>query len=196
MTTKKIFILLGHPDKETRTGSFADAYERGARAGGHEVRRMNIGDMVFDPILHKGYKVVQPYEPDLVTAQENILWCDDFIIFYPSWWSTMPALLKGFFDRAWMPRFAFSFKKEGFMAGMFWRRLLKGRRAHVYISSDSHPFFSHILFGDHSREIKRCILSFAGFSSHVTKVGPLKFANEARLDKWRTKMEKWGRSGY
>ncbi|MES2037398.1 MAG: NAD(P)H-dependent oxidoreductase, partial [Pseudomonadota bacterium] len=58
--------------------------------------------------------------------QENIKWCDHFVILYPSWWSTMPALLKGFIDRAWIPSFAFRFKKEGFMAGMLWTRLMAG----------------------------------------------------------------------
>jgi putative NADPH-quinone reductase len=196
MTKKRIFILLGHPDKETRTGSFADAYERGARAAGHEVRRMNIGEMKFDPVLHFGYKVIQPYEPDILTARENIKWCNNFVVFYPSWWSTMPAVLKGFFDRAWMPQFAFAFKKEGFMAGMFWKRLLKGRRARVFVMSDSHPVLAALMFGDHTRELKRCILSFAGFSAHVTKVGPLKFADDARLAKWRSRFEKWGTKGY
>src|SRR6185437_3622120 len=72
-TTKymRIFILLGHTDHETLSGAMADTYEREARASGHEVRRMNIGEMQFDPILHKGYKVIQQLEQDLKTFQEN-----------------------------------------------------------------------------------------------------------------------------
>ncbi len=92
MTHKKVFILLGHPDTDTLSGSFASAYEEGALQGGHEVRRMNLGDMQFDPILHKGYKVIQPLEPDLKTFIENVKWCDHLVIVYPNWWSTMPAL--------------------------------------------------------------------------------------------------------
>jgi NAD(P)H dehydrogenase (quinone) len=52
----KIFILLGHTDSDTLSGAFASTYERAAGAAGHEVRRLNIGEMQFDPILHKGYK--------------------------------------------------------------------------------------------------------------------------------------------
>ena len=69
---KKISILVGHPDEEpTLTAKLADSYEAGAVAADHEVRRMNIGEMHFDPILHRGYKVIQELEPDLKTFQEN-----------------------------------------------------------------------------------------------------------------------------
>lgn len=192
----KITFLLGHPDKETRCGSFADAYEAGARAAGHEVRRINVGELKFDPILHKGYKEIQPLEPDLLMAQDTIRWCDHLVVLYPSWWSTMPALLKGFFDRIWIPGFAFRFKKEGYMAGYFWKRLLSGKSATVFVTSDSHPFWARFMFGDTTNEIKRALLWFAGFYPiTIKKVGPLKYASEDSLKEWRRKFTKWGKCG-
>lgn len=194
--SKKIFILLGHPDKETRSGSFADAYEAGAKAAGHEVRRKNLGDLQFDPILHKGYKVIQPLEPDLIALEEDIRWCEHFVLFYPTWWSSMPALLKGLFDRLWIPGFAFHFKSKGFMAGMLWDKMLRGRSARVFVMSDSQPIFARLLFGDSTNEIRKCILWFAGFRARVKKVGPLKHADDARLAKWRGSFVNWGKRGY
>src|SRR3990167_320914 len=76
---KKIYILLGHPDKETLSGHFADIYEQEAKAAGHEVRRTNIGDLSFDPILHKGYKVIQELEPDLLKVQEDMRWAEHLV---------------------------------------------------------------------------------------------------------------------
>lgn len=196
MKSKKILVFLGHPDKETKTGSFADAYEKGARAAGHEVKRINIGDLKFDPILHLGYKVIQPLEPDLVMTQDAMKWCDHMVIMYPSWWSTMPALLKGFFDRAWIPGFAFRFKKEGFGAGYIWYRLMAGKTARVFVMSDSNPLMARFIFGDTTNEIRKCLLWFSGFSPRVKKIGPLKFAKDEKLAKWKMRFEKWGRKAY
>src|SRR5690349_6954861 len=129
MQRKKIFILLGHPDADTLSGHFASVYMQAAQAAGHEVKRANIGELQFDPILHHGYKVIQELEPDLKQVQEDIRWCDHFVVIYPNWWCTMPALLKGFFDRAWLPAFAFRFRKDG----MGWDRLLAAKTARVVV---------------------------------------------------------------
>ncbi|OHA21130.1 MAG: hypothetical protein A2849_00905 [Candidatus Taylorbacteria bacterium RIFCSPHIGHO2_01_FULL_51_15] len=196
MKTAKIFILLGHPDTNTLSGSFTDAYERGARAGGHEIRRLNLGDLQFDPVLHEGYKNPQPLEPDLLTVQENLKWAEHFVVIYPSWWSTMPAILKGMFDRIWLPGFAFQFKREGFGAGYFWERLLKGKTARVFVTSDSHPLMARFIFGDTTNEIKKCILWFAGFRPRIKKIGPLKFISESRAKRWQQKFERWGSRGF
>lgn len=82
----RIYLLLGHPDSTSFNGALADAYEMQAKAAGHEVHRQNLGDLQFDPILWHGYHTVQELEPDLVTAQQNIAWCDHWVIIYPIWW--------------------------------------------------------------------------------------------------------------
>lgn len=192
MDKKKIFILLGHPDKETKTGYFADSYEKGAREAGYEIKRINIGDLKFDPILHKGYKEIQELEPDLIIVQENIKWCDHFVIFYPSWWSTMPALLKGMFDRMWLPGFAFNFNK----GKPGWIKRLKGKSATVIVCSDSHPLITRIIMGDSTNEIKRGVLKFAGFFPvSIVKVGPLKNISQEKKDKWVRSVFELGKKG-
>ena len=70
--TKKILVLLGHPDADTYSGAMATTYETAAREAGHDVTRLNIGELQFDPILHKGYKEIQPLEPDLLRVQDAI----------------------------------------------------------------------------------------------------------------------------
>lgn len=177
---KKIFILLGHPDTDSFNNTLATEYERGTKEAGHEVRRMNIGEMQFDPILHHGYRVIQAYEPDLVAFQENVKWADHFVIFYPSWWSTMPALLKGLIDRVWMPGFAFHFTSD-----FTWQKLLKGKTASMFVTSDSIPFAQRIMFGDTTNELARGVLGFSGFKVRVWKFGYLKHASWLNIGMWR-----------
>jgi len=189
---KKIFVLLGHPDKDSFNATLSGEYERGAEEAGHEVRCMNIGELKFDPILHFGYRKIQNLEPDLIAFQENVNWCDHFVVFYPSWWSTMPALLKGLFDRTWLPGFAYKFTSD-----YSWEKLLKGRSARMFVTSDTIPIVQRIIFGDTTNELRNGILWFAGFNPiKVKKFGYLKHFNSIdRRERIKRTVYNLGRKG-
>jgi len=190
MKLKKIVIICGNPDHETFTGMILDRYQAAAEDAGHEVRRFNLGQMNFDPILHKGYKEIQPLEPDLLTLQQAILECDHIVIAYPNWWTTMPALLKGLFDRFWLPGFAFNFNKQTRKVEAH----LKGRTARVFVLSGSHsPFKTWWTYGDYTNEIQHGILGFAGIKTEVTTYGPCEHCADKVRDKWVKEVEVLGR---
>jgi len=187
----RIFILLGHTDKATLSGSFADTYEKAAKDTGHEVRRQNIGDMHFDPILHQGYKTIQQLEPDIHDFQENIRWAEHFVIVYPIWWSAMPAMLKGLFDRAWLPHFAFQFAHHG----LTWSKLLKGRTARIITSANSPYWLLVLMYGPPTDKLALAILHFAGIRTRLTFFGPSERSSPATHAKWLKKVERLGRRG-
>ena len=103
----KVYVILAHPDKDSFNGHLADAYCAGACAKGHEVRMQRLGEMRLDPMLWKGLKVIQQLEPDLLEAQQNITWCNRWVIVFPMWWGSLPALFKGFPTRTLHPGFAY-----------------------------------------------------------------------------------------
>ena len=187
----KIFILLGHTDPATLSGALADCYETNARAAGHEVRRQNIGEMHFDPILHEGYKTIQPLEPDLTDFQENVRWADHIVIVYPTWWSTMPAMLKGLFDRAWLPHYAFNFADHG----LTWKKLLKGRTARIITSANSAPWMLRLMYGSPTAILELCLLRFAGVRARSTVFGPSERVSDRTKAKWFRKVERLARKG-
>jgi len=192
MATKKIFVLLGNPDKDTFSGAMADTYEKAARDAGHEVKRLNIGDLSFDPILQKGYKVIQKLEPDLLRVQELINWADHFVVVYPNWWCTMPALLKGMFDRMWLPGFAFNFDKK--TKNLIKR--LKGKTARVIVVAGTYsPFMTWLKFGDYTNEIARGILGFSGMDVSVTTFGPCDKCSDTDKEKWLGQLRNLGKRG-
>lgn len=194
---KKIVILIGHPDTDpTICSELAMLYETAAKQVGHEVKKFHLAEMHFDPILHKGYKVIQELEPDVKKLQEALKWCDHFVLIYPNWWSTMPALLKGLFDRMWLPGFAFRMRKtsQGTPA-LGWYKLLKRKTARVIIPSGTHPFLVYLMFGNYTNEIKRGILWFAGFKTRLTLLGPSETAPEWKRNEWRKKIIRLGTLG-
>ncbi|MBI2004684.1 NAD(P)H-dependent oxidoreductase [Patescibacteria group bacterium] len=193
---KKIVLLLGHSDIETLSGHFALLYETAAKSAGHEIRRFNIGQMRFDPILHQGYKVIQELEPDLKELQAALSWCDHFVVIYPNWWCTMPALLKGLFDRMWLPGFCFNIRKhKNGMPSLGWIKRMKGKTARVFVLSGTHPFLLWLFFGDYTNEIKKGVLWFVGFKTKVSRFGPSDHTPEWKRDEWRRKVVYLGKHG-
>ncbi len=193
MRTKRIFILLGHPDSgmEPLCRTLADTYEEAATAAGHEVRRMNLFDLSFDPVLHKGYRAIQELEPDLKTVQENLSWCEHFVLVYPNWWGGMPGELKGMWDRMFLPRFAFRMWKNRFG----WDALLRGRTARVLITCGNPALLDHLAFGDFTASIKRSLLEFAGFRTKVCAYGRSEHATVGRQERWKREVRAHARRG-
>ena len=189
MKLKKIVIICGHPDADTFTGTLLDRYQAAAVAEGHEVNRFNLGEMKFDPILHKGYKEIQPLEPDLITLQKAILECEHLVIAYPNWWCTMPALLKGMFDRMFLPGFAFNFDKQ---TKKIIQRL-SGKSARVIVLAGTHsPFMTWWKFGDFTNEIAKGILGFAGMKTKVSSYGPCDKVDQECRAKWLKEVAQLG----
>ncbi len=189
---KKILVFLGHSDKASYSGSLADTYEREARTAGYEVVRLNISDLTFDPVLHMGYKAIQELEPDLKLVQEKINWADHIVFIYPNWWITMPAAMKGMFDRMWLPGFAFNFDK---VTKKLIQRL-KGKTARVIIVAGTHsPFMTWWKFGDYTNEIVHGILGFAGIKASVSPFGPAERVKPQVLEEWRAEVASLGKKG-
>lgn len=173
-----IYLLLGHPDSSSFNGALASAYEEAALAAGHQVRRQDLGAMAFDPILHHGYARIQPLEPDLLAAQENIVWADRWVIVYPVWWGSVPAPLKGFFDRALLPEFAYRYHESD----PFWDRLLKGRSGHLVTTSDAPNLWTLLAYRNSDvATVKSAVMRFCGLSPvRVTRFDRMKDATPER----------------
>lgn len=107
MIPKKILLINGHPDTESFNFSIAAAYKKGAIANGYEVREIIVRNLDFNPNLQFGYRKRTELEIDLLEAQEKIRWAEHLVWIYPVWWGSVPALLKGFIDRVFLPGFAF-----------------------------------------------------------------------------------------
>jgi putative NADPH-quinone reductase len=150
-----------------------------------------VGDLSFDPVLHKGYAKIQELEPDLVAAQEAITWAQHIVFVYPTWWGGMPALLKGFIDRVFLPGFAFKYREDS----RFWDRLLCGRSAHLLVTMDTPPWYYRLVFRmPGHNQMKRTILEFSGIKPvTISSFGPVKGSSQQQREKWLDKAMEYGR---
>jgi len=190
---KKILIIQGNPKKESLCGVLAQAYLEEAKKANHDVKLIELKDLKFDLNLHVGYKEEQILEPDLIAAQKEIKEANHLVFIFPNWWSSMPALLKGFFDRVFLPGFAFKYRTKSPIP----EKLLKGRSARIIITMDA-PEWYYKWFNKAPglAALKIGTLEFSGITPvKSTCLGPVRKAPKERIENFIKKVRKIGSKG-
>lgn len=88
----------------------------------------------FNPVFTEQelalYSRGQYADPLVGKYQEIINKSDEIIFIYPIWWGTIPAILKGFFDKVLLVNFAYNYNNG-------WTPLLKINKSTVITTSES-----------------------------------------------------------
>lgn len=185
---QKILVISANPKPSSLTLSLAQEYSKQA-AEYADVQFLDISTMQFDSDLHHGHDMEQALERDLIQFQEALTWCDHLVLFTPIWWGSIPAKLKGLFDRTLLPGFAFKYVK----GKAFPKQLLKGKSARVFALMDTPPWYYRLIQGAPVvKELKKPVLEFVGFRiKGFTMFGPVLHSSSAKQDKWRQQVIKF-----
>ncbi len=117
----KILIVYAHPEPQSFNGSLKDKAVETLQKEGHEVVVSDLYAMHFDPVAGKNdfkrlsnpdfFKYAKEQQHalnnDLLAdpikeEYEKLLWADFVIFQFPIWWFSMPAILKGWFDKVFL----------------------------------------------------------------------------------------------
>jgi putative NADPH-quinone reductase len=184
---KKILIINGHPEKSSYSYALSASYFEGATKNNNaEISIINIADLQFNPNLTHGYQQRTELEPDLLEAIEKLKAADHIAWFFPMWWYSCPAIMKGFIDRTFLPGITYQ-PVEGKPLP---DKLLKGKSARLIITADSPSWFNSLFMGKPAiHQLKRGTLQFCGVNPvKVTYIAPLKNSTEAFRKKHLLKM--------
>jgi NAD(P)H dehydrogenase (quinone) len=154
--------------------------------GGHSIDEINVAELSFNLNLSKGYSTGVTMETDLITAQEKIKKADHIVWIYPLWWGMMPALLKGFIDRVFVPGFAFKYRQNSSK----WDKLLKGKTTEIICTLDYPVFVFKLFFGEGGVKVMRkMVLDFCGLkTTKTTYIGPVKPSSPEQRKGWLNKI--------
>lgn len=179
---KRVLVVLGHPSNQSFSAALGSAYITAARAVGHEVQVLALGELEFDPVLRDGYQRVQALEPDLQNAQALIRWAEHLVFVFPIWWGGIPALMKGFLDRVLLPGFAFKYRSNS----PFPEKLLKGRSADLLVCMDTPPwYYRWVQRMPGLEQMRRTTLGFCGIRPQKTLTfGPIISSNTVQREAW------------
>lgn len=178
----RYFILFSHPEpNESFNAALLRHGVKHLQENGHEVQVSDLYRMRFNPIAsaadfkerrfperlqydreQKHAVETQRLPEDVVAELEKVFWCDIFIVQFPLYWFSMPAITKGWFDRVFVNSLVYGKGKRYETGG------LKGRRAMVCTSTGAYDamFQPDGLLGDFNRalwHIHNGILFYSGF---------------------------------
>ncbi len=189
----RVVVINGHPDVNPKRfcDAISKAYAHSAEVGGHQVVRIDVAKLDF-PLL----RTQQDFErgsvvKDIQSAQTAIRNAQHIVIVYPLWLGTMPAILKGFFEQAFRPRFAFRYVDKGLP-----EKLLTGRSVRIIITMGMPAMAYRWLFFSHSlRSLERNILKFAGLGPiRSTLFGGVETVSNEKREQWLQQVAELGRN--
>ncbi len=112
----RILVVYAHPVDTSFAASIHRQVLGKLRERGHEVRDLDLYAQGFDPVLsgaeHRVYETEGEHRRAIEAHVALIQWAEGLVFVYPTWWYGLPAILKGWLDRVWLPGIAFELPKD------------------------------------------------------------------------------------
>jgi putative NADPH-quinone reductase/1,4-dihydroxy-2-naphthoate octaprenyltransferase len=185
-----VLIINGHPRRGSFSEALTDAYFEGAAAAGVNITKLTLANLSFNPNVTHISPCDQLFEDDIKQSQGLIKWAHHIVFVYPTWWGTMPALLKGFIDRVFTADFAF----EDIEGGTGYAPLLRGKTAQIITTMDTPKWVYRFIYRSPGHNaVRRATLQFCGFDMAPTiSFGPVKNSTKAVREQWLIKTKNEG----
>lgn len=114
----RVAVIVAHPCSDSFTHSLAERVETGLVAAGHDVTVVDLCAAGFRAAMseaeREAYHGDSPLLDPLVAEQAELVTTVEALVFvYPTWWSGLPAVLKGWLERVMVPGVGFVFDERG-----------------------------------------------------------------------------------
>ncbi|QXM25150.1 NAD(P)H-dependent oxidoreductase [Elioraea tepida] len=107
----RVLVVYCHPRGDSFNAALRDAVVNGLGKAGHAVDLVDLYAEGFRPALDAEERARYHAEGENLAGVERhvalLRAAEALVLVYPTWWYGMPAMLKGWFDRVWVPGVAF-----------------------------------------------------------------------------------------
>ncbi len=158
----RALVVYCHPVEGSLCSAIRDAAVAGLREAGHDVSVIDLAADDFDPVMPvEEWRTYMDREivitPQIAHYMEMVRESEIFVFVYPTWWSGLPAQLKGWLERVLVAGVAFRFTRNDRVRP----GLTQMRRIHV-ISTYGSPKLYVRLVNDNGRRILTRALRMCG----------------------------------
>ena len=116
-TSLRVFILYANPVAASFGATLHKQVLETLRSRGHEVDDCDLYGEAFDPVMGE-QELIRYHDVGLNGTQiapyaDRLLAAEALVLVYPVWNEGFPAILKGFFDRVFIPGVSFKIGPDG-----------------------------------------------------------------------------------
>jgi putative NADPH-quinone reductase len=113
----RVVVVVAHPDPNSFSHAIASTAHTSLGLGGHEVTVLDLYAEGFRAAMNYDERVAyhgdRPILDPVVERHAAIVKRAEALVFvYPTWWSMMPAILKGWLERVMVPGIGFVFDEQ------------------------------------------------------------------------------------
>lgn len=114
----QVVVVLAHPNADSFCHALAQRAVAGLTAAGHRAELIDLYALGVSAAMsaaeHAAYHGETPILDPLIQSHADLVRAAEALVFvYPTWWSSTPAILKGWLERVMVPGVAFVFNKDG-----------------------------------------------------------------------------------
>jgi NAD(P)H dehydrogenase (quinone) len=112
-----ILVVFCHPARESFCGAIFERVRQKLASQGHRLIVRDLYAENFEPALSVEEFARYYQEPENAEAVcdyvDDLSAAEAIVLIYPTWWYGMPAMVKGYLDRVWLPGVAFGLDGKG-----------------------------------------------------------------------------------
>lgn len=113
----KVLLVAAHPVEDSYNAALRRAAHDALVRAGHEVDLLDLYAEGFDPVLGReerlGYHAIPGNRAPVEGYVRRLEAAEALVFVFPVWCYGVPAILKGFFDRVFLPGVSFTLTPDG-----------------------------------------------------------------------------------
>ncbi len=164
----RVLVLHSHPVEESYGAALYRQTLASLKDAGHDVDDCNLYAENFDPVLSRHDRLTYhdyPENTELVKSHvERLQKAEALVICTPVWNFGFPAILKGYFDRVWLPGVTFDL-----VNGKVQSKLRHIRKLGAVLTYGADPFRAFVAGNPPKKIVKRVI------RAQIKPFAPVKF---------------------
>ena len=188
-----IVIVYAHPWEKSYNHAILQSVINGLMFNDHNIDVIDLYQDKFNPVFNKDemafYRKGEYIDEIIGKYQKKIITCDYLFFIFPIWWGSIPAILKGFFDKVFLPQWAYRVDSKLKVEG-----LLKNIKKTIIIVTMNSPniYYKFILKNPIKQILIKDTLKLCGIKKiKLFQLGYIRNTGENKRKKWLTVIENY-----